>query len=127
MRTFRSGGAERAPMSESETTAGAIPVGESVTTRRAIPTSVAAALVALAAIVPLLPTLPAGFMYDDTTIVRDNAILRRWSALRRVWSAPYWPTTGNDVGLYRPLHAALLSIVWNVGGGSPRLFHLYAI
>src|SRR5438128_91482 len=102
-------------------------MSESETTRRAIPTRVALALVAIAAIVPFLPTLRAGFMYDDTTIVRDNAILRGWPALAHVWSAPYWPTTGADVGLYRPLHVALLAIVWNVGGGSPRLFHLYAI
>jgi hypothetical protein len=92
-----------------------------------MPDGVAAALVALAAILPFLPTLRAGFIYDDTTIVRDNALLRGWSALVRVWSAPYWPTFGNDVGLYRPLHVALLAVLWNLGGGSPRIFHLYAI
>ena len=92
-----------------------------------MPNGVAAALVALAAVVPFLPTLRAGFIYDDTTIVRDNALLRGWSALARVWSAPYWPTVGNDVGLYRPLHIALLAVLWNLGGGSPALFHLYAI
>lgn len=100
---------------------------EPTTTRRAIPNGVAVALVALAAVVPFLPTLRAGFIYDDTTIIRDNALLRGWSALTRVWSAPYWPTVGNDVGLYRPLHVALLALLWNLGGGSPRLFHLYAI
>jgi len=114
-------------MSELETTPHAIPVSQSTVKRRAIPNGVATALVALAAVVPFLPTLRAGFIYDDTTIVRDNALLRGWSALARVWSAPYWPTFGNDVGLYRPLHVALLALVWNLGGGSPRLFHLYAI
>ena len=85
-------------------------------------------LVALAAIVPLLPTLRAAFVYDDTTIVRDNVMLRGWSAVVRVWSEPYWPTSGVDVsGLYRPLHVALLAVVWNVGGGSALLFHLYAL
>jgi tetratricopeptide (TPR) repeat protein len=96
--------------------------------RRAIrPTAVALGLV-VAAMLPLLPTLRAAFVYDDTTIIRDNATLRGWSALAHVWSAPYWPTTGPDVsGLYRPLHAALLAAVWNAGGGSPRPFHLYAL
>jgi len=103
------------------------PTSESLTKRRAMPAGVAAALVALAAVVPFLPTLRAGFIYDDTTIVRDNALLRGWSALTRVWSAPYWPTVGNDVGLYRPIHVALLAALWNFGTGSPRLFHLYAI
>ena len=127
MRTFRSAGAERALMSELETTPDAIPVSESTATHRTISNRVAVAIIALAAMIPFLPTLRAGFIYDDTTIVRDNALLRGWSALARVWGAPYWPTVGNDVGLYRPLHVALLAAVWNLGGGSPRLFHLYAI
>lgn len=93
---------------------------------RAIPR--AALSLVVAATLPLLPTLRAAFVYDDTTIIRDNAMLRGWSALAHVWSAPYWPTSGPDVsGLYRPLHVALLAAVWNVGDGSPRPFHLYAL
>ena len=95
---------------------------------RRVPESILVLLVALAAVAPLLPTLRAAFVYDDTAIVRDNEVLRGWGALARVWSEPYWPTSGVDVsGLYRPLHVALLSLVWNVGGGSPRVFHLYAL
>ena len=90
--------------------------------------SVVALLVTLAAIVPLLPTLRAAFVYDDTTIVRDNELLRGWAAIGRVWSEPYWPTSGADAsGLYRPLHLALLALVWNAGDGSPAAFHLYAL
>ncbi|MEO6526893.1 MAG: tetratricopeptide repeat protein [Gemmatimonadaceae bacterium] len=86
------------------------------------------ALLALAAFAPMSPTLRAGFVYDDTTIIRDNAMLRGWTALARVWGAPYWPTQGVDAsGLYRPLHVALLAAVWNAGGGTPLLFHLYAL
>ena len=83
---------------------------------------------ALVAALPLVPTLRAGFVYDDTVIVRDNVLLRGWSALGRVWSAPYWPTTDVDAsGLYRPLHVALLAALWNAGSGSPRPFHVYAL
>jgi hypothetical protein len=93
-----------------------------------VPPSVVALVLGLAALVPLLPTLRAAFVYDDTTIVRDNELLRGWSAIGRVWSEPYWPTSGADLsGLYRPLHVALLALVWNVGGGSPRPFHIYAL
>src|SRR4029078_10820763 len=85
-------------------------------------------LVALAAVLPLLPTLRAAFVYDDTTIIRDNTLLRGWSALAHAWSAPYWLTTGADVsGLYRPLHVAVLSMLWNVGGGAAWPFHLYSL
>jgi tetratricopeptide (TPR) repeat protein len=87
-----------------------------------------AALVVLLAALPLLPTLRAGFIYDDTTIIRDNAWLRGWGALARAWGQPYWPNTGLDVGgLYRPLHVVLLATVWNLGNGVPLAFHLYAI
>jgi len=85
-------------------------------------------LIALAAVLPLLPTLRAAFVYDDTTIIRDNTLLRGWSALAHAWRAPYWPTTGADVsGLYRPLHVAVLSMLWNVGGGAAWPFHLYSL
>jgi len=84
--------------------------------------------VAAAAVLPLLPTLRAAFIYDDTTIIRGNTLLRGWDALARVWSAPYWPATGADVsGLYRPLHVAILALLWNVGGGAAWPFHLYAL
>jgi hypothetical protein len=80
------------------------------------------------AVAPLLPTLRAAFVYDDTTIIRDNVLLRGWGALGRVWSQPYWPSDGVDaLGLYRPLHIALLATVWNATGGSALWFHLYAL
>jgi hypothetical protein len=58
---------------------------------RAVPRGVAAALVALVALgatLPFLVTLRAPFLYDDTTIVRDNAWPRGWDALARVWAQP---------------------------------------
>src|SRR5437763_2757145 len=86
------------------------------------------AVLVVVALLPLMPTLRAAFVYDDTTIIRDNVMLRGWSALARVWSAPYWPTQGVDAsGLYRPLHVALLALIWNVSHGAPLPFHLYAL
>ena len=79
-------------------------------------------------IAPLLPTLRAAFVYDDTTIIRDNTLLRGWGALLHVWSQPYWPSEGTDaLGLYRPLQIALLATVWNATGGAALWFHLYAL
>ena len=104
------------------------PAGRTDPGDRHLPRLLVAVLLALGAVVPLLPTLRAAFVYDDTTIVRDNEALRDWAALGRVWSEPYWPTSGVDLsGLYRPLHVGLLALVWNVGGGSPMAFHLYAL
>lgn len=89
----------------------------------------AATLVVVAAVVVvLLQTLRMPLLYDDTSIIRDNPTIRGWGALLRVWSEPYWPTTGPDtLGLYRPLHVALLATVWNLTSGSPLAFHLYAL
>jgi len=88
------------------------------------------ALSAVAAVAALVavPTIGARFLYDDTTIIRDNLTLRGWSALAHAWGNPYWPAHGADVsGLYRPLHVTLLATLWNLGGGAPIVFHVYAI
>jgi hypothetical protein len=77
---------------------------------------------------PVLPTLRAAFVYDDTTIIRDNPVLRGWGSLVHVWSSPYWSGDGGEaLGLYRPVQQALLAVVWNIGHGSALLFHAYAI
>ena len=82
----------------------------------------------LGAIVPLLPTLRAPFIYDDTTIIRDNPFLRGWGSLVHVWSLPYWSGDGGErLGLYRPAQQAMLALVWNIGNGSALLFHGYAL
>jgi hypothetical protein len=84
--------------------------------------------VAVLTVLPLLPTLRARFVYDDTTVIRDNEILRGWGALARVWTSPYWPTDGpHSLGLYRPLQLALLAFVWNLGSGMAAAFHVYAL
>ena len=81
------------------------------------------------AVLPVLPTVRASFIYDDTTIIRDNAILRGWASLARVWTSSYWPAEGgpDKLGLYRPLHMGLLATIWNASHGSALAFHLYAI
>jgi hypothetical protein len=80
----------------------------------------------LLAVGPLLPTLRATFVYDDTPIIGSNATIRGWGALARVWAQPYWPD-GAAMGLYRPLHIALLSTIYNAGGGEAIWFHVYAL
>ncbi|MEO8623039.1 MAG: tetratricopeptide repeat protein [bacterium] len=102
------------------------PIHTSETSRRSRLVGAIALLVL--AVAPLLPTLRAAFIYDDTTIIRDNALLRGWSEIGRAWSQPYWPSDGvGGLGLYRPLHIALLATIWNASGGSALWFHLYAL
>jgi hypothetical protein len=80
----------------------------------------------LLAVGPVLPTLRSTFVYDDTQILSANTTIRGWGALARVWGQPYWPG-GEAMGLYRPLHVALLSTIYNAGGGAPVWFHVYAL
>jgi hypothetical protein len=80
----------------------------------------------LLAVGPLLPTLRSTFVYDDTPIISGNLTIRGWSALAHVWGQPYWPD-GPEMGLYRPLHIALLATIYNAGGGAPIWFHVYAL
>src|SRR5665811_2196194 len=59
--------------------------------------------------------------------IRDrNETIRGWDSLLHVWSRPYWPY-GEAAGLYRPFQIALISIIYNAGGGKPIWFHLYAL
>jgi hypothetical protein len=86
------------------------------------------AAVAALTVLPLLPTLRAAFVYDDTTVIRDNLLLRGWGAVWRVWTTPYWPSDGlQSLGLYRPLQLSLLAFVWNIGQGMAPAFHVYAL
>jgi hypothetical protein len=85
-------------------------------------------LLSLLASLPFAITLRAPFIYDDTSIIRDNVLLRGWGAVWHVWTTPYWPGDATDaLGLYRPLQLSLLSLVWNVTGGRAFWFHLYAL
>ena len=87
-----------------------------------------AAVPAMLAAIAVLPTLRAQFIYDDTTVIRDNTLLRGWSGVLRVWSTPYWPSEGTaGLGLYRPLQLSILSIIWNAGSGKALWFHAYAL
>jgi hypothetical protein len=94
-----------------------------MSSRASVPGIVALLLLAVG---PLLPTLRATFVYDDTPIIASNATIRGWGALARLWGQPYWPN-GEALGLYRPLHVALLSTIYNAGGGAPISFHIYAL
>jgi hypothetical protein len=80
----------------------------------------------LLSVAPLLLTLRATFVYDDTVMIGSNTTIRGWSALAHAWGQPYWPN-GEVTGLYRPLHIALLSTIYNAGGGAPIWFHIYAL
>lgn len=78
--------------------------------------------IAVAAIVAA-PSLGNGFAYDDLPLIVDNAQVTTLAAPWQYAVQPYWP----NGGLYRPLTAWLMSLQWQVGGGSPIPFHLLSV
>ena len=101
-----------------------------MTTRRAMPKGLAAAVVALAATLPLLPTLRAGFVYerrhDDRPRQHDAAwMVRARSRVERAVLAEQRPGRTSPPVSPDPRRAALGSVEprWRL----PWLFHLYAV
>ncbi len=84
-------------------------------------------LVALVAAAPYLVTIGYGFVYDDGPIIANNPALHMPSGLLTAWHVAYWPAEWGRAGLFRPVVQFAYALLWNAGGGSPWLFHLYAV
>jgi len=91
------------------------------------PPRLAMLCVALAAVTPYLATLGYGFVYDDGPIIADNAVLHTPAGMLAAWHVAYWPPEWGSAGLFRPVVQFLYSLLWNVSGGTPWVFHLYAV
>jgi tetratricopeptide (TPR) repeat protein len=86
---------------------------------------VALFLLILAAALPYLSSLTFGFVYDDLGVIVEVPSRHTWLGVAQAWVQSYW---GNpETGLYRPVAQFMYALLWNVGGGQPWLFHLYAI
>src|SRR5665647_1776780 len=86
---------------------------------------VALFLLILAAALPYLSSLTFGFVYDDLGVIVEVPSRHTWLGVAQAWVQSYW---GNpETGLYRPVAQFMYALLWNVGGGKPWIFHLYAI
>jgi Flp pilus assembly protein TadD len=84
-------------------------------------------IVALVSAAPYLISIGYGFVYDDGPIIADNPALHAPSGLLAAWHAAYWPAEWGRAGLFRPVVQFAYALLWNVSGGAPWLFHLYAV
>jgi Flp pilus assembly protein TadD len=91
------------------------------------PMRLAMILVALVAAVPYIATLGYGFVYDDGPIIAGNVALHVPAGLITAWHVAYWPPEWGRAGLFRPVVQFLYALLWNVSGGAPWAFHLYAV
>jgi Flp pilus assembly protein TadD len=79
------------------------------------------AAVALAALLPYLGALGAGFVFDDQGLVLENPTVARTAPWWRSLSAGFWPDRFQS-GLYRPI-TALSFRLQNGAGHGPAAFH----
>ena len=94
--------------------------------RRPRPRWLSVLAIVLLTALPIAPTLRSTWVYDDTQILQINPLLKSWHAMRGIWSHPYWPDAP-ELRLYRPFHITLMGVIYNLGGGQPVWFHVYAI
>lgn len=85
---------------------------------------VAITLIALIAIVVYANSLWNQFAFDDWWIIRMNPRLHQLRDLGRIVGTPYWPTYGEQLGLYRPLTVLMFAVQWVASGGTAWVFHL---
>ena len=86
---------------------------------------VALFLLILAAALPYLSSLTFGFVYDDLGVIVEVPSRHTWLGVAQAWVQSYW---GNpETGLYRPVAQFMYALLWNLDGGKPWLFHLYAV
>lgn len=76
-------------------------------------------------------SLRGELVYDDLLILQRNPLITSLANLPQIFSSSYWDFLDADsrsvVGYYRPLSMALLTLVWQVGGGATWAFHLVSL
>lgn len=78
--------------------------------------------IALAFLLPNLVTVTGGFLYDDLSLVVEDATIHSLSGLEQIWTEPFWADRPL-LTLYRPITKTAWLMVWLLGGGSPIPFH----
>lgn len=87
-------------------------------------TAAAFASVVVVAGLVFVNSLGNGFALDDVGIIENNEQVHGLKHLAQAVTGPYWPTGASERGLYRPLTLATFAVDWEIGGGSPFVFHL---
>jgi tetratricopeptide (TPR) repeat protein len=87
-------------------------------------------LPAFVGIALFVPVWHGDFVYDDRSLISLNSTMQEWSVLGKAFTTPYWELVDESrfaSGFYRPLGAATLGTVWQLGNGSPGVFHAVSL
>lgn len=89
-----------------------------------------AILIALFSVVPFLPALDGGWVYDDAVLIADNRLVHSLSHARawltgELFDAPLASVQLREIrAFYRPLVVASYALDYFLGAGRPLLFHI---
>lgn len=81
------------------------------------------AIVAAAAIVVYVNTLPYAYVYDDINEIRGNSRVHRLGSIPSLLTTEFLLAKRGEGFLYRPVTAATIPPLFVAGGGSPAIFH----
>jgi hypothetical protein len=89
----------------------------------------AAELVGVVAFLSFLPSLRAGYVYDDTLLIANNPLVHHWHGLLSAFAGHFWQTQDlgtQGIGLtyYRPLVTVSFVLNWLAFRGAAWGFHL---
>lgn len=80
-------------------------------------------VVASVAVLVYLPSVDSGFAWDDVRDVQDNEAVHGTEGLLSNLVKPYRTDVPAIRSPYRPITSIGFAISWQIGGGSPRVFH----
>ncbi len=86
--------------------------------------------VGLLAFLCFLPSLAAGFVYDDLLLIRDNPYAHGLSYVGRAFTHYFWQLDDRGSGwslYYRPLVTVSYLVNWAIVGDRPSFYHLFNI
>jgi len=81
-------------------------------------------MVALVAVAVYANAVANGFAYDDVFIILQNTRVHDLADQRSIWTTPYWPSMGSELGLWRPVPIFAYAVQWALAGNAPWFFHL---
>ena len=83
-------------------------------------------LLVLVAVLPYLPTLTFGFVYDDHLAIEENPHLNLWPGFQRIFLSDVWTlsASASDSNYYRPMFLVAYHAVFHAAGARPVAFHL---
>jgi len=82
-------------------------------------------LLAALGIIAYANSLGGAFIWDDNILITDNAVVKSWSSLPKVFTKENISTpTGKTFHFYRPLQTITYMADHAIGGLTPRVYHI---